>query len=259
MFQQIHIVACCPRSGTTLLHEAMVTCFKVDKFYDHERRFHKTNAEDGQILISKRPKDTYYMEKVLAATPGFHVIYLMRDPRDVIVSRHGKNKEIYYANFALWQHLHSFGKRLSQFENVLEVRYEDFVTDPNAVQTTIMAKFPWLKKQYEFSDYHLHARVSDASEQALKGVRPISPASVGTWKQNLGRIKAQWQRHNALTATLIECGYESDGDWEKVLSGVEPDMTPSHYPEAIGIFKKLSLKLHGLLKVRQFKRSRQLD
>ena len=69
MFKHLHIVACSPRSGTTLLHEAMVTCFKVDKHYDHEMRFHKAWAEDGQILLTKRPKDTMYMPAVLANDP----------------------------------------------------------------------------------------------------------------------------------------------------------------------------------------------
>ncbi|MEJ2172572.1 MAG: hypothetical protein ACO22K_10035 [Woeseiaceae bacterium] len=29
MFRHNHIVACSPRSGTTLLHEAIVTCFRA--------------------------------------------------------------------------------------------------------------------------------------------------------------------------------------------------------------------------------------
>ena len=57
MFKHIHIVACSPRSGTTLLHEVMVTCFKVDKHYDLEVRFNLVSADAGQILITKRPDD----------------------------------------------------------------------------------------------------------------------------------------------------------------------------------------------------------
>jgi len=258
MFQQIHIVACSPRSGTTLLHEAMVTCFKVDKHYDHERRFHKTNAKEGEVLISKRPKDTYYMHRILDQTPGFHVIYLLRDPRDVIVSRHGKNKEIYYSNFALWQHLHDFGKGLGSFTNALLIRYEDFVVNPNKVQQEIINKFPWLEKIHNFSDYHLHAKVSESSQQALKGVRPIAPTSVGLWKNNLGRIKAQQQLHGSMIKTLIDLNYEKSDDWVNILESVETDWTKSHYPESISWVKKLSLRLHGLFKVRQFKKNRNL-
>ena len=52
MFKHLHIVACSPRSGTTLLHEAMVTCFKVDKHYDHEVRFNLVTANDGDIVVA---------------------------------------------------------------------------------------------------------------------------------------------------------------------------------------------------------------
>ena len=79
MFKHIHIVACSPRSGTTLLHEVMVTCFKVDKHYDHEIRFHLVSADDGQILITKRPKDTMYMPAVIDRDPELYVI--LRDAR----------------------------------------------------------------------------------------------------------------------------------------------------------------------------------
>jgi len=61
MFRHIHIVSCSPRSGTTLLHEAMVTCFHVDKHYDHEIRFNLVSGKDGELVISKRPKDIMCM------------------------------------------------------------------------------------------------------------------------------------------------------------------------------------------------------
>jgi len=154
MFQQIHIVACSPRTGTTLLHEAMVTCFKVDKHYQHEVRFHQSDAKAGEVLVTKRPKDTYYMSKVLADTPGLHVIYLLRDPRDAIVSRHAKDKTKFYSNIPLWRELHSYGKALRRFDNCIEIKYEDFVTNPDAIQQIIHDKFPWLEKRYAFSDYH---------------------------------------------------------------------------------------------------------
>jgi dUTPase len=95
MFGHLHIVACSPRSGITLLHEVMVICFEVDKQYDHEVRFHLASAEDRQLLITKRPKDAMYMLMVLINDPELYVIYLQRDPRNVICSRHGKNKDVH--------------------------------------------------------------------------------------------------------------------------------------------------------------------
>ena len=32
---------------------------------------------------------------------------------------------------------------------------------------------------------------------------------------------------------VIECGYETSGEWEQVLDGVEPDFSRSRYPEKV--------------------------
>ena len=126
MFRHLHIVACSPRTGTTLLHEVMVTCFKVDKHYDHEIRFHLVTGNDGELVITKRPKDTMYMPAVLDDDPQLYVIYLLRDPRDTICSRHGKDKSIYYSNIRLWRQMHGYARQMQGHERFLEVRYEEF-------------------------------------------------------------------------------------------------------------------------------------
>ncbi len=257
MFRHLHIVACSPRTGTTLLHEVMVTCFSVDKHYDHEIRFHLVTGEDGQTVITKRPKDTMYMPAVLDDDQELYVIYLMRDPRDTICSRHGKDKSIYYSNIRLWRQMHGYARQMAGHERFLEVRYEDFVTDPDATQQTIMDQFPWLEKVHKFSEYHEYATVSEKSKTAMHSVRPIAPTSVGRWTQNPGRIKAQQMIHGSLTPELIECGYETSGDWEKVLDGVEPDTTRSLYPERLYLWRRLSQALDARRKVARYRRMRR--
>ena len=259
MFKHIHIVACSPRSGTTLLHEVMVTCFKVDKHYDHEIRFQLVDAEAGQTLITKRPKDTMYMPTLIKDDPELYVIYVMRDPRDTICSRHGKDKSIYYSNIRLWRQMHGYARQMAGNERFLEIRYEDFVRDPDVVQQVIASKFPWLKKMHNFSEYHEYAKVSEKSVRAMHSVRPIAPTSVGVWTQNPGRIKAQQMLHGSLTPELIECGYESSGDWEKVLGDVEPDFTRSLYPEKLYIWSRLSQYLNGLRKIAKYRRLRRIS
>ena len=256
MFKHLHIVACSPRSGTTLLHEAMVTCLKVDKHYDHEVRFNLVTANDGDIVITKRPKDTMYMPAVID-DPELYVLYVMRDPRDVIVSRHGKNKDMYYSNIRLWREMHGYAKEISGHERFLQVGYEEFVSSPDVVQEQITTKFPWLETLHKFSDYHLHANVSEKSKLAMNDVRPIAPTSVGKWKQNLPRIKAQQEIHGSLTPDLIECGYESSADWEQVLNGVEPDFSRSRYPEKVYFWSRISQRINALRKVRNYRRMRR--
>ena len=256
MYKHLHIVACSPRSGTTLLHEVMVTCFKIDKHYDHEIRFNLVSADDGQVLLTKRPKDTMYMPQVIDSIPETYVIYMVRDPRDVIVSRHGKDRSKYYANVRLWRQMHSYAKSMYDSPNFLEIRYEDFVTRPDDVQDVIVDKFPWLESTHRFSEYQEYAVVSDKSQTAMHGVRPIAPSSVGLWKQNLPRIKGQQELHGSLTPELIECGYETSAGWETILDGVEPDNSRSLYPERLYFWSRISQYINALRKVASYRRKR---
>jgi hypothetical protein len=256
MFKHLHIVACSPRSGTTLLHEAMVTCFKVDKHYDHEMRFNLVSANDGEIVVTKRPKDTMYMPDVIN-DPQLFVIYVMRDPRDVIVSRHGKNKDMYYSNIRLWREMQGYAKEIANHERFLQVGYEEFVRNPDSVQEKIARQFPWLQTLYKFSEYHLHAVVSEKSKLAMNDVRPIAPTSVGKWKNNLPRIKAQQMTHGSLTPDLIDCGYESSDAWEQVLADVEPDFSRSRYPEKVYFWSRISQRINALRKVAKYRRMRR--
>jgi len=234
-----------------------VTCFKVDKHYDHEVRFNLVSAEDGQLLITKRPKDTMYMPAVIDDDPEIYVIYVLRDPRDVIVSRHGKDKSMYYSNIRLWRQMHAHAKRMYGHDRFLEIRYEDFVLDPDATQQMIAEKFPWLEKTYNFSEYHEHAQISEKSITAMHSVRPIAPTSVGVWTQHPGRIKGQQLVHGSLTPDLIECGYESTADWEQVLDSVEPDFSRSLYPEKLYFWSRISQYINALRKVAMYRRIRR--
>ncbi len=256
MFRHLHIVACSPRSGTTLLHEAMITCFKVDKHYDHEIRFNEVSAGGGQLLITKRPKDIMYMQAVID-DPKLYVIFLMRDPRDVIVSRHGKNTDMYYANIRLWREMYGFATPMVGHERFLMVRYENFVSDPDAVQNEIMAKYPWLERRHSFSEYHEYAEVSEKSRLAMHEVRPIAATSIGVWKNHLGRVKGQQAIHGSLTPDLIECGYESDDTWERALDSVDANYSRSRYPEKVYFWSRISQHINALRKVAMYKRKRR--
>jgi hypothetical protein len=144
MFKHLHIVGCSPRSGTTLLHEVMVTCFEIDKHYDHEIRFNLVTGDDDDIVVTKRPKDTMYMPAVLDGDPELYVIYVLRDPRDVICSRHGKDERLYYSNIRLYRELHRYARQMYGHDRFLEVRYEDLVHDADATQARIMEAFTWI-------------------------------------------------------------------------------------------------------------------
>ncbi len=255
MFRHVHIVACSPRSGTTLLHEVMVTCFRVDQHYDHEVRFNLVDVEKDGVLLTKRPKDTMYMPDVID-NPGVFVIYVMRDPRDVIVSRHGKDKDMYYSNIRLWRDMQGYAQAMIDHPNFLQINYEQFVSDPDTTQQQIADRFPWLETLHPFSEYHRYAQVSEKSKLAMHTVRPIAPTSVGGWQNHLPRIKGQQQIHGSLTPDLIAAGYETSDAWESVLEGIEPDLSGGRYPEKLYWFSRLSQKINAKRKVAMYRRLR---
>ena len=257
LFKHLHIVACSPRSGTTLLHEAMVTCFDVDRHFDHELRFNLVSGAPGEIVLTKRPKDTLYIQSLLADYTDFYVIYVLRDPRDVIVSRHGKDRDMYYSNIRLWRELHALARPLADHPRFLTIRYEDFVSRPDEAQRAIEERFPWLTRRYAFSEYHQHAVVSEKSKLAMHSVRPIAPTSIGRWRDNLARIKGQQQVHGSLTPDLIECGYETSSEWETLLDGVSADLSKSRYPESVGWPRRALTALDGRRKLSAYRRRRR--
>lgn len=256
MYKQIHIVGCSPRSGTTLLYEMMSACCHFDKLYGHETRFNRTHARSGQTLLTKRPKDTQFMPRVLASVPEFWVIYCLRDPRDVVVSKHRIAGDKYYSNLRLWREQHAFAQQMQHHARCITVRYEDLVGDPNAVQEDLQKSIPWLTSLHRFTDYHQHAKLSVQSERAMHGLRSINTDSVGRWRDNLPRIVGQIERHGDISDLLIECGYEPDSAWLNQLEGIVPDRSPSRYPDRKGVWNKLRQNTNIALKVWAYRFSR---
>ncbi|MBT8098445.1 MAG: sulfotransferase, partial [Gammaproteobacteria bacterium] len=191
--------------------------------------------------------------------PELYVIYVLRDPRDVIVSRHGKNRDKYYSNIRVWRELHGYAQSMLEHERFLLIRYEEFVSEPDKTQEQIVTRFPWLRMRHRFSEYHEHAVVSEKSTLAMNSVRPIAPSSVGVWQKQLGRIKGQQQIHGSLTPDLIACGYESDADWERLLDGVTPDTSSSRYPEKVYFWSRISRQINALRKIAMYRRVRRAD
>jgi len=226
--QRIHIVGCSPRSGTTLLAEMMLICFDIDVSTRHEDRIHTWPHRRGKIFLTKKPRDILVAKSVLSVMRNLHIIYLVRDPRDIIVSRHGKEPDRYWSGLEYWQNYTPYGRELRGHPRFVEIQYEDLVSRPDEVQQVIQTRIPFLEEKAKFSRYHELARPSDESRKALKGVRPVSPSSIGRWRRHKPRVAGQIQLNGSISADLIAFGYEKDEMWEKELEGVEPDLRDSH-------------------------------
>jgi hypothetical protein len=258
VYKQIHIVGCSPRSGTTLLYEMMSACCAFDKLYGHETRFNRTSAHPDQTLLTKRPKDTQFMPSVLQHVPDFWVIYCLRDPRDVVVSKHKIAGDSYYSNLRLWREQHAYAESMQNHPRFIQVKYEDLVSDPDRVQASLVAAIPWLDCAHPFSEYHLHAKLSKQSERAMHGLRSINTESIGRWRANLPRIAAQIERHGDISQTLIECGYERDTAWTQELEGIVPDRRPSRYPDTLSLWNRMRRNANIFMKVTAYRIQRAM-
>ena len=227
---RIHIVGASSRTGTTLLAECMTVGFDIDAFEAHEAPLSSQRA-NARIYLTKQPSDIKIIEPALAANPKLCAICMMRDPRDVIVSRHANNPARYWAPLRHWKERVEPIRRIRRHERFMLLRYEDLVHDPDRVQETISARMPFLTRKKAFSAFHAVATPSALSLNALGGLRPIGLDSIGRWREHLARVAGQIKLHGPITAELIEFGYEPDETWLSLLDGVVPDLAPSHWPE----------------------------
>jgi len=229
--KRIHIVGAAPRTGTTLLTEAMIACFKIDLYTSHESTIFQHTTRDGTISLTKDPQDITVVGTFLRIMPELYVIYLVRDPRDIITSKHSKDPDRYWWSLSSWKAWTRFGRKLKDHPRFITIRYEDLVGDPDGTQRFLMKRMPFLVKKAPFSRYHEISDPSVDSLKALGGIRPISPARIGRWRNHLPRLAGQLLRHEPITQDLIEFGYETDDAWLSELEGVDPDFRESSWPE----------------------------
>ena len=88
--KRIHIIGP-PRSGTTLMLELMITCFRFTHYVRQEVSLlrYPDGLPDGATLCTKCPRAHHLVREILPCDGSQWFVSLTRDPRDVVVSRHG--------------------------------------------------------------------------------------------------------------------------------------------------------------------------
>lgn len=248
--KRLHIVGC-PRSGTTLLMEMVSTCFESSAFCAHEMSIFKEPEGDYELYFSKKPSDIKIIQPILAADQDLYVIYLVRDPRAVIASRHRSLPGKYFCNLRAWKECDQAAQAIAEHPRFLSLRYEDMVADPDATQARIMHAFGFLTQRHAFSEYHLHSQASGKSQNAMHGLRPVSQDKVAAWREQLPRIKEQMQRHGGLQEALLRLGYEADESWQAELRDITPEFTPSRYAESESWLRVLARRYRHWRKIRR--------
>lgn len=208
--------------------EMMNNCFEIDLKTATEKRITVAPPRMGRVFLTKTPKDIMLVKDMLGLMKNLYVIYMMRDPRDIIVSRHPQDKSRYWSNLGIWKRWIPFGEQLRHHPRFITIRYEDLVSKPDETQQQILERMPFLKQTGLFSHFYLKANPSAEYSDALCGLRPVSSDSIGNWRNHKERLAGQIQLYGSISQELVALGYEPGTAWEETLGGIPPDLSESH-------------------------------
>lgn len=234
-----------PRGGTSLLYNMLSTSLEGFDFDDFEvpaeYRMHRLGNVASKfpldVLNIRRFGDLNIHEKRVA------VLAMIRDPRDVLTSRHPMIPDRYFIGYD-----HSWWPQNKQFSewkydapgivdvhealvecegstpfDVLRLRYEDLVADPDAVQDRIVDR-TGLEFSGRFRDFHKHedrhayryeGRTAARDPSLVRESKAADTSRTGKWQkpEHRQRIIEQFEACPRLFEIVRAYGYESDDRW----------------------------------------------
>ncbi len=240
-FERIHIVGCA-RSGTTMLYFAL-SGFQNTILYEREvsvwnwpglrdtlSLITKKKDDDTSFIITKRNSTWYNEEKLnrlLNYVEHFNIgiIYLIRNPFDVLTSKHRLKPGQYYVDFDMWLNSINAGEFLKQklhnSPRFLVVRYEDLILNISEVEKDFKSTFglrlkPGVSSLSNLEEY-IDASIRESKMvQYMHQLRNFDPKSINKWKHDAEKreyLKKFWddpQKRKHLQRFMEEYGYESN-------------------------------------------------
>jgi len=170
----------------------------------------KELVEDQKIIVGKYPKRAGRLDKLLADDLG--VIYMMRDPRDAMVSTHWLRPHRYWIQPKRWIQAAKWYFEHKDHPSVWLVKYEDLVRHPDEQQVILAAYFGLLPNG-RFSDAWKHFDTKDETNlKNMRGARPFDPSRIGNWKKDGKKreyVERMFKHYGKKIVPLMErLGYE---------------------------------------------------
>lgn len=161
-------------------------------------------------------RDIKILQKYIHAWPNAQFLHIIRDGRDVVASQMIEHSTWGYSNIEEaakgWVDIIKKSRKYAKFYPLLEVRYEDLVTQPKATIQRIL-KFlgiPWhddLLRHHEVNHTLYKNPYNHPSIDTI--VRPINNSAVGRYRNDL--TLDQIQTFNCIAGKhLIELSYTVD-------------------------------------------------
>lgn len=241
-----HLVLCgFSRSGTTMAYNMMRYSVEDTDVATFPREITAMRSKDifAENLITKRPLDVMDYKKIESEIGRFRdmrYIALIRDPRDSLSSKHSSTPNQFFQDLDtqilwgvasgtisfsnpglkdVWDKIKSMKETLG--DRVMVVRYEDFVSDPEAMKEKI-SNFSGMPFQKPFGDFHL-ANIPEKLRIQLNGVSKVRVKERPAWMEpeRLKRVMQCYTAFPELDDFCQELGYPS---LQEMIDKYNPDL-----------------------------------
>jgi hypothetical protein len=195
----------CARSGTTLLLSILsahpeihgiapeLGLFKKwrldhqeNEFPVHFKKLYRYFANEkigpgANRFCEKTPKNIRCIEKIDSYLEGkFRFIHIVRDGRDVCVSRHPKSPDKFWVEPERWVRDVELGLEFKNHPKVFTLKYEELIQDFDQIMKRL-CEFLDLKS-YSFQNWCEHSNVQQ-NIALTNQIEPIYSKSMGNWMQ----------------------------------------------------------------------------
>jgi hypothetical protein len=212
----------CGRSGTTLLlsilsaHNDIFACPKelnlfdaaedtesgivTPKFYRLYRTFlTKKIKPSARRYCEKSPVNIRNVALIDKLHHGkFKLIHIVRDGRDVILSKHPRGEGKYWVEPERWISDVTEGLRFLGHPSVITIRYEDLVEEYEKTIESV-CRFLEIPLSEEILNWHEYATVRQ-NNALFSAITKISSSPIGKWQkqENSERVSRLTEKHEAV-------------------------------------------------------------
>ena len=207
------IIGGCGRSGTTLLLAILDAHPHIYGIPYEVGMFTEWNEVDGKYLprrmerlnrhiisnkipesctrwCEKTPKNILYYKRIIDYYKGnIKIINLVRDGRDVLLSRHPEDPNKYWVPIHRWVSDIKLGLEVNDLAQIHIVRYEDLVANYKDVIQRI-CDFIGEKSTDQILNWFDHTKVRNNTAW-FQSVQKIHTQSVGKWKKEENKIRVE--------------------------------------------------------------------
>ena len=146
-----------------------------------------------QRWCEKTPRNVRYIDKILSYWPQAHFLHIVRDPRDVLTSRHPSKPGQYWVTPERWVKDVRAGLAHQDNPRVFTLRYEELVSNFEHLLSEICL---FLEEPVvpQIQNWHSHTTVT-RNRAWSNPVNPLHAESIRKWEQ---------PEHAARLATILE-------------------------------------------------------